>query len=165
MEVTCFGLDWTEVRKRPDAQAVVEEMIESEDLDRFAQDLPDGMWRSESAAGHFEAAEALADLIDAVDPNQRGALETLTQLLSTGDSIDELGLGPLTEGCYFVSLSPERVAELHQAFASLDRAQLAKLHEASRPESTADFRDWLEQWGSALSFALERGLGLIGHCG
>ena len=106
MQVSCFGLDWTEVQKRPDARAVVEEMIYGDAGDRYVRALPEGMWTSDSATLHFESADLLlADWPETNDQSQDEALRALSELITTGDAIDELGISPLTEGCYFLSSS------------------------------------------------------------
>ena len=146
-------------------KTIVEEMIETDDIDLYATYLPDEIWRSDSATQHFEAAEALSDLLKAVEPSGRDALSSVTQLISTGESIDELGLSPLTDGCYFVSISPERVAALDAAFSSLDLQKLAGLYSEYRSEPPAEFVEWVTQWRDAIRYVKERGLGLIGYCG
>jgi hypothetical protein len=173
MQVTCFAFDWTEVLKRPNVQHVVDEMICHDDIDIYSRELPDGVWLSDSAFQHFSVAEALADLLPRVDATTRLAVEPLSQLISSGAATDELGISPLTDGCYFISLSPERVSTLRRAVDSLDFAALAALHAQTRSPSLAkslpdidnDFVAYLEQWRGALRFADDHHYGLIGHCG
>jgi hypothetical protein len=102
-----------------------------------------------------------------VEPAWRTAVGAVAGLVSSGDSIDELGLAALTDGCYFVSVSPERVKALHEAFGRLDRRALATLYGRGNiaTPAEAEFLSYLDQWRAAVRFAQERGLGLIGHCG
>lgn len=166
MQVSCFGLDWNEVSKRRSADAIVKEMIATDDIDLYATYLPDGLWKSDSAALHLEVAEVLSELIEMVDPATRSPISAISELISEGESMDELGLASLTEGCYFISLSPERVASLSQAFSSVDIEQLESLyHSRTKASVPSGFSSYLTQWQSALRFVQERGLGLIGHCG
>jgi hypothetical protein len=165
MQVSCFGFDWNEVRKRPNAGAIVEEMILTDDIDNYATSLPEEMWRSDSYTQHFEAAEGLSELAKSAKASNREAIALVAQLISTGESIDELGLGPLTDGCYFVSISPERVATLDAAFSSIDLPNLGELCSESKSEAASDLVAWLTQWRDAIRYVKERGLGLIGHCG
>jgi hypothetical protein len=85
-------------------------------------------------------------------------------LISEGASIDELGLSALTDGAYFLSISPGPVAELSRAFAALPIDALGERC-AGSGWTPADVAAWLGQWRDALAFAAERQLGLIGHCG
>ena len=165
MEIGCFAFDWDEVRKRADARAVVDEMILTDDIDVFATYLPDGMWDLESAIQYFEIAGEFAELVPAAEPDQREHMEAVSRLFSAGDSIYELGLGPLTEGCNFMSMSPGRVSAMRRTFSALDLTKVAELHEASGKESTETLLEWLRQWQTAVEFAHDKGLGLIGHCG
>jgi len=165
MQVSCFGFDWKEVSKRPSAEVIVEEMIATDDVDLYATYLPDGLWKSDSPALHFEVAEVLSELLKMVDPATRRPLSAISDLISDGESIDELGLASLTEGCYFISVSPERVASLSQAFSSVDIKQLEALYQSKKSSVPSGFSSYVSQWESALHFVQERGLGLIGHCG
>jgi hypothetical protein len=165
MQVTCFGFDWEEVRKRPDAEAVVAEMILTDDIDRYATDLPEELWPSDRATVHFALATALAELVESGDADDYPGAAEVSRLIADGESIDELGLGPRTEHTYFVSLSPERVAELAGVFARLDVAALGEACAEEADEPAEELAAWLGQWRDALAFARDRGLGLVGHCG
>jgi len=165
MQVSCFGFDWDEVLKRPSAEAIAEEMILTDDIDTYATYLPEDLWRIDSAALHFEIAEVLSELTEMVDPNTYGALSEISKLICEGDAIDELGLNSLTEGSYFISLSPDRTAPLAQAFSSVDFGELENLYRSKKSSVPQGFASYLTQWQSALSFVQERGLGLVGHCG
>jgi hypothetical protein len=168
MQVSCFGLDWTEVQKRPDARAVVEEMIYGDAGDRYVRALPEGMWTSDSATLHFESADLLlADWPETDDQSQDEALRALSELITTGDAIDELGISPLTEGCYFLSLSPELIVEFDDVLQKLAADTLVRLHSLSGVDSPSQsaFVAYVQQWVAALNFARQQGVGLIGHCG
>ena len=67
------------------------------------------------------------------------------------------GFPPLTEGCYFISISPERVRSLLTSFEALDLNGI--------PHLTEDAKEWIKQWQAALEYARAKGLGVIGHCG
>ena len=157
MQVSCFGLDWAEVLKRPTARAVVEEMLH-DDIDDFAIDVPNGLWMSDSWMQHFEAAEELDALQNDLDAGMAGHVEQIRQIVCSGVALDELGICDLTEGCNFLSMSPQQV----QAMAGHFNA----LRESAYFEGlSSDTRDWLEQWRGALEFCVTRQLGLIGHAG
>lgn len=165
MQVTCFGFDWDEVRRRPDAEAIVAEMIRTEDIDRYATYLPDELWPSDRATVHFALASALADLLESDAAGDHPGAAEVARLIADGESIDELGLAPLTEHACFVSLSPERVHELAAVFDGLDAGALAEACAEEAGEPAEELAAWLGQWRDALVFARDRGLGLIGHCG
>ena len=59
MQVTCFCFDWKDVLKRQNAQAIVDEMILTDDIDLYLKDIPDGMWFSDSYNQYFFVAAAL----------------------------------------------------------------------------------------------------------
>ena len=60
MQVTAFCFNWTEVRKRTSPEQIVAEMIHTDDIDIYSIALTDGMWSSDSASQHFQAAEEIA---------------------------------------------------------------------------------------------------------
>ncbi|HHP7236488.1 MAG TPA: hypothetical protein ACFCUC_17785 [Desulfobacterales bacterium] len=173
MQVTCFCFDWNDVLKRHDAQAIVDEMILTDDIDLYAKDIPEWVWFSDSHNQYFSVAEALSELIPVASADIRPALESITQIISIGETIDELGIQPLTEGCYFISMSPNRVSEMHQAFNSIDFTTLGDLFTKNRSNSSAkslpnvdsDFLAYLKQWHEALKFAHDNSFGFIGHVG
>lgn len=165
MQVSCFAFNWQEVLKRPDAAAIVDEMIATDDIDIYATSLPEGLWPSDSAMLHFAVASALSDLASSPAARLFPGIDLVAQLISDKESIDELGLSPLTDGAYFVSLSPARVAELSQSFSQLQIDSLAEHCSKAAGEPAAYIAQWLTQWRDALAFAQARGLGLIGHCG
>lgn len=173
MQVSCFGFDWNEVGKRSDAQQIVNEMIHTDDIDIYAKYLPDTLWHSDSAHQYFSVAEAISTLQEHAPPEMKAGLEAAATLISQGNAVDELGIGELTDGCYFISMSPERVAELHSAFSALDLSSLGALFAKIRTESLAkslpdveaDFVAYLKQWAEALKFINENRCGIIVHCG
>ena len=101
------------------------------------------------------------------ETDHREALLAQADLLNAEDPIDELEVSPLTEGCYFISLSPETVARLDAALAPLSVPVFVDLHAQAGLESPApqELAEWIQQWRAALKFARAEGLGLIGHCG
>lgn len=173
MQVTCSCFDWAEVRKRSGARAVLDEMLMTDDIDLYEIGLPDELWKTDSANLHFEVARALPHLVNEINSNQRPHLEAIMSVISSGASLDELGLSPLTGGCYFFSISPETVGRLLPAFEGVDIQRLgmlcAEMAEPSLREELPNLAEHLsgvlEQWRDALRFARDRKLGLIGHCG
>lgn len=165
MQVTCQAFDWEEVKKRPDVETVVAEMIRTDDVDIYSTYLPNETWPSDSAILHFSVASALAELLASSDAERYPGVRLVARLISDGDSVDELGLSPLTEGTYFVSLSPDRVVELSAAFAQLPIDAVAERCAEAAQFPAAAVAQWLTQWRDALAFAQSRGLGLLGHCG
>ena len=157
MQVTCFAFDWKAVKSRPTAVAVYEELICSDEVDRYTTQLPDDAWCSDSATQHFETADELEECVEDAPKKMRPALRALSRIISTGESVDELGLSQLSDGCYFVSMSPETVRELLAATRAIDLSCVCALSEEAK--------EWCGQWLQALSFADKEGLGLIGHCG
>jgi hypothetical protein len=155
MQITAFCFDWVEVQKRTSAEQIVEEMIHTDDIDIYTKDLPDGVWTSDSASQHFEAAEQI-ELAVGASPDQP-ELTDIATVISTGEALDELGISDLTDGCYFISISPSRIEPLLQSFQRLDVEGV--------PGLSSDTKDWIEQWKSALEYASSKGFGLIGHCG
>jgi hypothetical protein len=155
MQVTVFCFDWKEVEKRGSSRQIVEEMIETDDIDLYAIGLPEGLWSSDSAMQHFSTAEILAEAVKARPHDEK--LREMASLIAAGESVDELGLWPLTEGCCFVSISPARVASLLRAFQGSDLESI--------PGIDLDAKEWIGQWRSALEFANAKGLGVIGRCG
>ncbi|ODB99865.1 hypothetical protein A3197_05570 [Candidatus Thiodiazotropha endoloripes] len=120
MQVDCFCFNWEEVKKRSSAEQVVDEMISTDDIDIYSTSLPDGIWNSDSASQHFEVAEALGKFTKDNYSDEYSGADILASLISEGDSIDEIGLSPLTEGCYFISLSPNRVSSINKVFNNID---------------------------------------------
>lgn len=165
MQVTCFGFPWEEVRKRPHAQAVVDEMILTDDIVHYAVPLPEGLWRSDSASQHFAVIEELGLLAESTHAARHPSLPEVRRLLAEGPSIDELGIAPLTDDCYYISLSPETVRYLAHSFAALDLERVAADCPLQSDLEAADLTEWLAQWRDALRFIAGRNLGLIGHCG
>ena len=155
MQVSTFCFDWNEVLKRTSAEQIVEEMIETDDIDIYTKDLPDGVWMSDSAIQHFEAADEI-ELALSSSPDQP-ELKDIATIISTGEALDELGISDLTDGCYFISISPSRIESLLQSFQQLDIEGVSGL--------SSDTKNWIEQWKSALEYASSKGFGLIGHCG
>jgi hypothetical protein len=155
MQVSAFCFDWNEVLKRTSAEQIVEEMILTDDIDIYTKDLPDGIWMSDSAIQHFEAADEIEKAIAvALDPPE---LKDIATVISTGEALDELGISDLTDGCYFISISPSRIELLLQSLRRLDVEGV--------PGLSSDTKDWIGQWKSALEYASSKGFGLIGHCG
>ena len=173
MQVTCFCFDWKDVLKRPNAEAILDEMILTDDIDLYAKDIPDGVWFSDSHNQYISVAEALSEIIPIAPADFRSTLESISQIISIGKTIDELGISPLTEGCYFISMSPERVSEIYQAFNSIDFAVLGNFFAENRSESSvkslpnvdSDFLAYLKQWHKALKYAHDNNFGFIGHAG
>ena len=155
MQITAFCFDWVEVQKRTSAEQIVEEMIHTDDIDIYTKDLPDGVWTSDSASQHFEAAEQIELAVGA--SLGQPELTDIATVISTGEALDELGISDLTDGCYFISISPSRIESLLQSFQRLDVEGV--------PGLSSDTKDWIEQWKSALEYASSKGFGLIGHCG
>lgn len=173
MQVTCSCFDWAEVRKRSSAQAVLDEMLMTDDIDLYEIGLPDELWKTDSAILHFEVARALPQLVNKININQRPHLEAIMNVISPGNSLDELGLSLLAGSCFFLSLSPETVGRLSPAFEGVDLRRLgtlcAEMADSSLREELPNLAEHLsavlEQWRDALRFARGRKLGLIGHCG
>lgn len=165
MQVTCFGFNWEEVRKRPDVEAVLEEMIRTDDIDNYATYLPEDIWIGDSAMLHFAVTGALAELLETPERDLFPGVERVAQLLNGSEFTDELGLSGATEGAYFVSLSPERVTDLARVFSKIPTDALAQHCAKAADSPPEDIAPWLNQWRDALNFAESRGLGLIGHCG
>ena len=165
MQVDCFGFKWEEVKKRPSAEAVVEEMIFTDDIDIYSISLPDGIWKSDSARQYFEVAMALDRFIAADGSADFSGVEAVASLISEGKSIDEIGLSSLTDGCYFISISPERISGLREAFNNMDLGALSERCSEFTELPSAEIEQWLGQWKMALDFAGGKGVGLIGHCG
>ena len=157
MQVTCSAFDWEEVRKRPNAEAIVEEMILTDDIDLYEKSLPDDIWPSDSYMQHFGTAEILEKALKTYQGPYRDALADIASLISCGASIDELGISPLTDNCYFVSLSPERVKGIVASMQVLDLDAV--------PGITPDAKAWITQWQEAFEYAMEHGWGILGHCG
>ena len=155
MQVSAFCFDWSEVLKRTSAEQIVDEMICNDDIDIYTKDLPEGVWASDSASQHFEAAEQIRLAIDTIP--DRPELKEVATVISSGEALDELGISPLTEGCYFISISPSRIESLLPSF------QRAVAEEV--PSLSSDTKDWIEQWRLALEYASIKGFGIIGHCG
>lgn len=155
MQITAFCFNWDEVRKRTSTEQIVEEMIRTDDIDIYAEELPDEIWTSDSAIQHHHTAEVLAKALKRTPDSN--ALRDIASLISVGDSVDELGISALTEGCYFISISPARVQSLLKSFLQLDLETI--------PGITEDAAEWLRQWKFALEFAQSKCFGIIGHRG
>jgi hypothetical protein len=166
MQVSVFGFNWSEVCKRPDAEAILDEMIRTDDVDLYATYLPDAMWPNDSASLHFSIVDALNSLSVSAISQPPNCLDAVKDLLAGGDAaIDQLGLSPLTDHCYFMSLSPESVSDFHQRMQQIDLAGIAAICTSASHESPEDVAEWLRQWKNAIDFVHENGLGLIAHCG
>lgn len=157
MQVSCFGINWDEIQKRGSGEKIVEEMICTDDVDMYTITLPDGLWISDSANQHFDTADKIESAKSNASIDHKKALDDLSKLISNGESIDELGLSPLTEGCYFISISPDKISSLLESFHSLDLNKIKEIDDSSK--------QWIRQWQSALEFACSKRCGLIGHCG
>lgn len=164
MQVTCFGFKWDEVKKRKSGQQIVDEMILTDDIDLYSVPLPDGLWLSDSGTQHFATIEALEEFSVTPKSSEYPGLGEVRRLLANGPSIDELGISELTDGCYYVSMSPTTVARMDGVFGAL---QLDRLAAVAQTDDIAaeDLKEWLRQWKGALAFAASQKLGLIGHCG
>jgi hypothetical protein len=155
MQVSAFCVDWSEVQKRTSAEQIVDEMICNDDIDIYTSELPEGVWASDSASQHFEAAEQIELAIDAFP--DRPELKDVATVISFGEALDELGISPLTEGCYFISISPSRIETLLPSFQ--------RMVSEGVPSLSSDTKEWIEQWTLALEYASAKGFGIIGHCG
>ncbi len=166
MQISVFGFNWAEVCKRPDVEAILEEMILTDDVDLYATYVPDEMWPNDSASLHYSIVEALNSLSVASISQPPNGLDAIKELLASVDAaIDELGLSPLTDHCYFMSLSPERVSDLHRRTEQIDIPRIAAICAAVNHEPPEDVVQWLNQWKNAIDFVHKSGLGLIAHCG
>lgn len=151
MQVSCFGFDWAIVERYEDTESLVDEIIMSDRIDDHAVYLPDGMWLSDGWTQHFEAAEELEAL-------SGDAVIAVREVIPTGEAVDELGMCDLTEGCNFLSVSPDTVRGLSGQFESFCAgADFAGLSD--------DTRQWVAQWADAFSYFASRSLGVIGHIG
>ena len=155
MQITVSCVDWSQIESRKSPALVVEELLD--DPDAFLKELPSKIWPSDSATQHFETAEQIEALIESTRGADKSRLQEVAKLISTGDSIDEAGLSAETDGCYFASLSPAKIAAVLPAFNGLEPATLAGLDD--------DAREWIAQWKDALGYAQHNGLGLLAHCG
>lgn len=165
MQVTCFGLNWDEAVRRADAALIVEEMLDSDDAEEYTTSVPDEIWPSDSAVAHFGLASALAELLASPKAERFPGLAEIAALISDGETIDELGLSPVTDGTCFISVSPQRIARLLQAFAKIDLDDLARACAELTDEPEIDLQHWLRQWRDALIFVQSREKGLDAHCG
>lgn len=136
---------------------LLEEMILTDGIGLYDKPVPDDIWISDSATQHFDTAEVLDEALKTYQGQYRDAPADVASLISCGASIDELGISPLTDDCYFVSLSPEKVKELIASMQTIDLD--------AAPGSTPDAKEWVTQWQKALEFAMENGRGIIGQCG
>ena len=158
MQVTVQGFNWEEVEKRASPEAVAEEMIFTDDIDNYSTYISGDMWPSDSAHDYFNTAEILTRLIDKTSSPERDAIIEISKLISAGDPIDEIGLSPLSDGCYFISLSPGTVNSLYNHFNSLDLDNLASL----LTEGAENFVEYMIQWKNALELCSQKELGFIG---
>jgi len=166
MQVSVFGFNWVEVCKRPNAETIVDGMILTDDVDLYATYLPDDMWLNDSASLHFSIVEVLSSLSVASISQPPKGLDAVKDLLVCGDSaIDELGLSPLTDNCYFMSLSPESVTAFHKRMEQIDIPRIASICASVNHELPDDIAEWINQWKNAIDFVHKNGLGLIAHCG
>ncbi len=166
MQISVFGFNWAEVCKRPNVEAILDEMIRTDDVDLYATYVPDEMWPNDSASLHYSIVEALNSLSPAsISPLPNG-IDAIKELLASDDAtIDELGLSPLTEHCYFMSLSPETVSNLHRRMEQIDIPRIAAICATVNHEAPDDVAQWRNQWKNAIDFVHKNGLGLIAHCG
>ena len=155
MQVSAFCFDWSEVQKRASAEEIVEQMIHTDDIDIYTKELPDGAWTSDSASQHFEAANQIASAID-THPDRQD-LRDIATVITSGESLDELGISELTEGCYFISISPSRIKTLLPSFQ--------RVADVGFPGVSSDTKEWIDQWKLAFEYASANGFGIIGHCG
>ncbi len=162
--LTRFGAaaEYFEAVDDPEEDAVPEEFLDDEDV-----------WVSDSAMQYFQVAEALAHVLPLVDGEVAEHLNLgIRRVLCQEGHVDELGASALTEGCYWVTASPETTREiLRHAEATDWDAVYAALRNNPPPDSwvmedmEAELIPFVEQHVTRLREAVAGGFGLLGTCG
>lgn len=86
MQISVLGFNWAEVCKRPDVEAILDEMICTDDVDLYATYVPDEMWPNDSASLHYSIVEALNSLSPASISQPPNGLDAIKELLASDDT-------------------------------------------------------------------------------
>lgn len=174
MQVTLDIVDWNELVKFGTPKAFLDYFHEEDDDSDWLVSCYDLGWDSDSFLQYNEVAAAIEGILDRVPPGDRRQVEVgLLPLISQGKQVDEFKMGPASEGCWWISASPETTRSIHENLSRLDLQRLGQLVQEVRPPDAGelpdhvdtDFIPFIEQHRRVVAAAVKRGYGLLGHCG
>jgi len=175
MKVTLDAIDWSKLTAfQPLSTYFHDYLFEIEEYPEWILTGPDYGWISDSHNDYIQAVWILEHLKKYVDSRTLSLIEKgITPLISENSQLDELGTGPNTENCWWISITPESTKKIYDAFKQIDFVYLADSLRKNPPENEEykmpsvqeDFFDYLKQYLAILEKAVERGYGLLGHVG
>lgn len=174
MQVSLDAVDWAKLTSFPSPAEFLEWYDELEDESEFGEvSCYDRPW-SDSAHQYMAVAEVIDHLISISDPETSGHLrQGIRRLVCESGQVDELGMGAATEGCTWISASPETTATIKGHIDAVDldhcvallRGRPAPVADEIMAELDAMFVDFIAQHARMVDTAVSLGYGLLGHCG
>lgn len=168
MNVTCSIIDWTDAKRRLAAGTLSDDLEEVEGGEDWIQ--PAGDEDSWSDSGYLMtlvnlAYQAMAPHLE--EKNRSHAEASIGFVLAPGKrAVDDLGL-KVEE--YYLTLAPERVAQIARDFEQIDFAPFAELHEkygraAADDEYLEDYdhvQEYFDQWKAVFVQAARDARGIV----
>lgn len=174
MQVTLDPVDWSQLTAFADPADFVDWVIDLEDASEFRRlDCYANDWENDSAILYHEAGAVLEHLVTVCDPAEAEHLRAgFLQLIATDNLTDEFGLAAPSEGCFWISASPDSVRTIKTHIDGLNMVRCISSLAANplpQVEITKDvsgaFLPILEQHARIVDLAVAHGYGLLGHCG
>jgi hypothetical protein len=175
MQVSLDAIDWIQLTNFSSPDEFLEWYFDLEDEGEFRSlSCYDNGWDSDSAMQYFEVASALKHLADTSPPEKATHLrEGIMKLIAESGHIDEFLLTEPSEGCYWISASPESVASMKNHLDAVDLQDCAASLRNNPPKDADEimsdldemFISFVEQHRRMVDLAVSKGYGLLGHCG
>jgi hypothetical protein len=175
MEVTVDAIDWNKLTAfQPLGSYFDDYLFEVEEYPDWILSGPEHGWKSDSYGEYTRTVEILEHLKKHVDSRTLNLIKDgITPLISENSQLDELGTGPITDNCWWISITPDSTKKIYQALNQIDFAYLAdtlrkhppETEEYRMPSVQEDCFNFIKQHLAIIEKAVERGYGLLGHVG
>jgi len=175
MEVTFDALDWGELQKFGDSMMFAEWRLELGEEPEWLKSSEDIGWLNDIAGVYLDIADAIYAVHDKLPVDQQDVIKnSLMTVMCGDDAITRRDFTCIPESCYFISLSPETISEVHRSLkhvrldglSKLIAVPLAKEWEVDDPTTLEEgLLEYFSQVTSLVDFAASRHWGVIGHMG
>jgi hypothetical protein len=174
MQVTLDAIDWQRLTAFKPIDSFFQYLFEIEEYPDWILSGANYGWISDSYNEYIQAVWILEHLKKYVNSRTLNLIEQgITPLISENSQLDELGTGRVTEGNWWISITPESTKNICEALKQIDFPDLADVlrehppdtEEYTMPSVQEDFFDYIKQYLTVLEKTVERGYGLLGYVG
>jgi len=126
MEVTLDPIDWNKVTEFKPIRRFIDYLYELERYEDWILNGSNYGWKSDSGTQYFRVAEIFEHLRNHVDSKTQMLIDSgVKPLISENSQLDELGTGPITDNCYWISISPTSTKRIYESLNQLNLDYLA----------------------------------------